>query len=206
MENMSLEDAMLAGQGLPTGADNMGVDPMMEQASSNPYSRENLLMDMQRDPKNADKYMDYYAQMEDIFGTKAEKPMSAEAAKSVSNAQIGLQALGDFEGAVAADPSVLTKRVIPGRGILGGALGAALGTRGADAASQQIIDVIARLRTGAAITNDEAKRFEQFIPQAGDSPQVAQQKLGYLRNQFSMVANRGGGGSPLEEALMQQGA
>lgn len=176
-----------------------------EQDMSSPYSRENLMADLQRDPENAKDYIAYYSSLQEIFSPQSsQKPMSTESAKSVSNAETGLAALGDFEGEINRDPSILTKRNIPGRGLLGGVLGGALGTRGADAAANQIIDVIARLRTGAAITADEAKRFEQFIPTSGDSSGVRQQKLSYLRNQFNMVAQRGqqGGGS-LEDALMQ---
>jgi len=134
----------------------------------------------------------------------AEKPLSAEASKIVSNAKTGIQALDDFEQALQDDPSVAAKRVIPGRGFLGGLVGNALGTNGADAAATQIVDVIARLRTGAAITNSEAKRFETFIPQAFDDPETRAQKINYLRNQFEMVANRtGSAGSDLQSSIAQ---
>lgn len=134
--------------------------------------------------------------------TGVNKPLSAEASKVISNAQTGIQALDDFQRAVEEDTSVLTKRLVPGRGAFGGALGGALGTRGADAAAAQIVDVIARLRTGAAITNDEAKRFETFIPQAGDPQDVRTQKINYLKNQFEMVANRSGSaGTDTQAAL-----
>jgi hypothetical protein len=192
---------------------NANIDVQYQNASqeSSPYSRENLLMDIQRDPENADKYMEYFAMFQELYAPpelEEEKPLSAEAAKTISNANVGLQGIADFERAIQEDPSVLAKRVVPGRNALGGFIGGALGTRGADAAAQQIIDVIARLRTGAAITNDEARRFEQFIPTAADSEEVRQQKLGYLRNQFNAVATRSSaGGTDLESALLaQQGA
>lgn len=194
----TLEDMLMQQSDLSAGQ-------MSQQPEQSPYSRENLLADLQRDPANADKYYEYYTMLQEAFApaASAEKPLSAEASKIVSNAQTGLQALDDFEGAIAQDPSVLAKRVIPGRGALGGIIGGALGTRGADAAAAQIVDVIARLRTGAAITNDEAKRFETFIPQASDPANVRQQKLNYLRNQFQMVASRSNSaGSDLESALM----
>lgn len=224
-QSPSLEDALLnyssegnniATNAMPTNTAMMPSSANMDAqyqnmgAESSPYSRENLMMDIQRDPQNADKYIEYYSMLQEVFQPQVpeQKPLSAEASKVTSNANIGIQALNDFENAISADPSVLSKRIIPGRNALGGALGGVLGTRGADAAAQQIIDVIARLRTGAAITNDEARRFEQFIPTAGDNEQVRAQKLNYLRNQFYAVANRtSGGGSDLESALLaQQGA
>lgn len=223
----SLADAVLGAQGSMSDAtsatsqdistnpmmnDTMGQDyqntgDLSSQENQNPYPRENLMYDIQRDPKHADEYIKLYQQYQEIFPEGGSDPLSAEASKIVSNANIGLQALNDFQGAISQDPSVLSKRIIPGRGLLGGAVGGALGTSGADAAAQQIVDVIARLRTGAAITNDEAKRFEQFIPQAGDPAAVQAQKLNYLRSQFQAVASRTGGssGSSLEDALLQSG-
>ena len=203
----NLEDALMEQS---MYGDQAGLNGMQDQpVSGSPYSKENLMADIQRDPENAKDYIAYYASLDEIFNPQgaAQKPLSTEAAKSVSNAEIGLSALGDFQNEITRDPSVLAKRNIPGRGLLGGVLGNALGTRGADAAAGQIVDVIARLRTGAAITADEAKRFEQFIPTSGDPENVRQQKLNYLRNQFQMVAQRGqqGGGS-LEDALMQYGS
>lgn len=163
------------------------------------YSQENMLADIKRDPKNADTYLGLYKSLADSNTTK---PLSAEAAKIQSNANIGLQAISDFQNAIAQDPSVLSKRVIPGRGLLGGAVAGALGTSSADAAASQIVDVIARLRTGAAITNDEAKRFEAMIPQASDPENVRQQKLNYLASQFQMVAqNTGSAGTDTQAAL-----
>lgn len=206
----TLEDALMQTEGvnqtpwLPDGIPGPLDQVTRQPAQANPYTRENLVADMQRDPANAEKYFEYYSMLQEAFAPAPnEKPLSAEASKIVSNAQTGLQALTDFESAIAQDPTVLAKRTIPGRGALGGLLGGALGTRGADAAANQIVDVIARLRTGAAITNDEAKRFEAFIPQASDPENVRQQKLNYLRNQFQMVASRSNGaGSDLESAIM----
>lgn len=132
-----------------------------------------------------------------------QKPMSAESAKVTSNAQLGLQALSDLEGVIAENPSALRNSVIPGRTVAGGVLGRALGTQELDAAKQQVVDVIARLRTGAAITNDEAARFLQFLPVAADSPEVQAQKLGYLRQQFADILQRTGSASnSLEDALL----
>lgn len=210
--NQSLENSAInptnAPSANPMSSADMQGQYQNEQDMSSPYTRENLMSDIQRDPANSNKYMEYYANLQEIFAApeSKEKPLSAEASKVLSNAQIGLSALDDFESEITRDPSILSKRIIPGRGALGGAVGGVLGTRGADAAAGQIVDVIARLRTGAAITNDEAKRFETFIPQAGDPQNVQRQKLNYLRNQFEMVANRSttGGGTDLESALMQQ--
>lgn len=201
---------------MPTTVQNIpGLSqPNVEMSTgSNPFAPENLQASIQQILANggsiddATKFIGLAKALQEL-GSTGQKPLSAEAAKIVSNAQTGIQALQDFQNAIDADPSVLAKRAIPGRGVAGGLLGGALGTRSADAAAAQIVDIIARLRTGAAITNSEAARFETFIPQAFDPPEVRNQKINYLMQQFQMVAQRGMSSQPgnLEEALMSQGA
>lgn len=211
-------DTMASAAAIPSAV-NMGElsqnDANMSTSNS-PFAPENLESAIQQIVANGgtlddvNKFVGLAGALQKIQATSqgSQKPMSAESAKVVSNAKTGIQALQDLQSAIDEDPSVLAKRTIPGRNLFGGAVGGALGTRGADAAADQIVDVIARLRTGAAITNDEARRFETFIPQAFDPPDVRQQKIDYLLNQFQMVAARGASSQPgsLEEALMSQGA
>lgn len=143
-------------------------------------------------------------------GKKAEKPLSAEAAKVVSNAQAGLEAIDDFEALIAEDPGAFARTGIPGTGTLdnltGGRVGGALGTDVIDAAGDQIIDVIARLRTGAAISQQEETRFKRYIPRPGDSEKARAQKLGYLRRQFQRVADRSGSAGTDTQQLITEGA
>jgi hypothetical protein len=185
--------------------------------SNSPFSPENLQSSVQQiianggSVKDAAEFVSLAEALMNIQGMNqgAKKPMSAESAKVTSNAQLGLQALDDFEGIIGQNPSALRNSVIPGRSVAGGVLGRALGTQELDAARQQVVDVIARLRTGAAITNDEAARFTQFLPVAADSPEVQSQKINYLRQQFADILQRTGGGtmpSTLEDALLAQGA
>jgi len=191
---------------------NMGSLSPQGGEMSNPYGiseqsyLEAIITDIQ---ETGGENMGMLKTLYEQFGPQAQgqKPVSAEAAKTITNAQTGLQALNDFESIVANDPSALQKSVIPGRGVAGGLLGRALGTQSLDASRQQVIDIIARLRTGAAITASEEARFMQFLPVAADTPDVAAQKIGYLRNQFSDLLNRVNGGtqpSTLEDALMSQ--
>jgi hypothetical protein len=174
-----------------------------------PYPRENLLADIQRDPQNTNKYLEYYQTMQEIYAApeSTTKPLSSEAAKTQSNALAGLEAIDDFQNIISSNPSAFQRTLVPGRTAVGGYLGRALGTTGIDASTQQIIDVIARLRTGAAISKEEERRFTQFIPRPGDPENVRAQKLGYLRRQFERVASEVGpssGGSDLESALLAQ--
>jgi len=132
------------------------------------------------------------------------KPMSAEAAKVTSNAQSGLDSLSELEQSLASDPGIQGRSAISSAFNPLGITGNVLGTGGYEANRQNIIDVIARLRTGAAITNDEAKRFGALIPQPADSAQVSAQKIAMLRNQFSDVLNRTGTAGNDTQALLGQ--
>lgn len=140
----------------------------------------------------ADLYDRIYKYEQDAASTGAGEPLSAEASKVISNAQSGLDSLSILEGAINSDPGILGRSAISGTVNPFGITGNLLGTGQFETAKQNVIDVIARLRTGAAITNDEAGRFAKLIPQPADNPAVVQQKLQMLRNQFQQVANRTG--------------
>lgn len=220
-ENSSINpNTMATNMNIPTAVQNIPelsqIDANMSTSTS-PLSPENIQNSVQQilsnggTLKDAQEFVSLAEALMSIqsMGQTKQKPMSAESAKVTSNAQLGLQALDDFENIVSQNPSALRNSVVPGRTLAGGVLGRALGTQELDAARQQIVDVIARLRTGAAITNDEAARFTQFLPVAADSPGVQQQKVNYLRQQFADILGRTGSGTlpgTLEEALMTQGA
>lgn len=168
--------------------------PPAPEADTSPFTAENvqklIIADLANGGKNVANLMKLY----ELFGQKQEstKPLSAEASKVVSNAQSGLDSLATLESILQKDPSAQGKSAISGAFNPLGATGALLGTGGYEQARTNITDVIARLRTGAAITNDEASRFEKLLPQPADSPELVAQKLATLRDQFNMVANRTG--------------
>lgn len=146
------------------------------------------------------KVADYYAAKEKASSTTS-KPLSAEASKVLSNANSGLKSLDQLESMIAKG-GVPKGTLVPGRGLLGGVVGNAAGTAGYDAAARNISDVITRLRTGAALTEAEAAFYNNQLPQAFDSPEVIQQKLGTFRDLFESVANRTGSPSTDLEALL----
>lgn len=156
--------------------------------------------------KDVAEFLSNAKAVSDLTATGSKKPMSAEAAKVASNASLGLTAISDFQKLVQDDPGAFSRSNIPGKGFLddltGGRVSGALGTSGIDAAGDQIVDVIARLRTGAAISKQEEERFKRYIPRSGDTPDAVKQKLGYLSDQFSMVLDRtGASGTDLQSSL-----
>jgi hypothetical protein len=113
--------------------------------------------------------------------TKLNSTQQQQANNSVS----GLQDLQTIASMIQQDPSVLIKDAIPG-----GAIARNLtGTGNYDAAKQNIVDVISRLRSGAAITADEAKRYMGLLPKAGDSQETALSKIQRLNDLLQGFAN-----------------
>lgn len=176
----------LAAQGGAGG--DAGAAGGADAGAGTSMSYDQLLQLVNADPKNADTYLALYKAQPSLNGAAA-KPLSASAATSVSNAETGIRGISDLQSMMQSDPGVVKRTLIPGRGLFGGVLGNAVNTNGFDAARQQVVDVIARLRTGAAISKSEEERFLKFLPQPFDSPTVAQQKLGYLERQFQRVAS-----------------
>lgn len=134
--------------------------------------------------------------------TAATKPLSGELQKRVGSAESGLRSLSTLEEALINDPGAFQRQALPNPL---GITARLTGTSEVRAATDNVIDVIARLRSGAAITDAEAARFARLLPQAGDDLESAQYKLSMVRAELENVLNQAGqgGGDPLQEALMQ---
>jgi hypothetical protein len=173
----------------PQGAD--------DGSAGQQYTLENALADIKRDPKNADDYMKLYQFVSDATATKAPKSLSSTQQTQVNNAMSGLQDLQNIAQIIQHDPSAITKDAIPG-----GSIARRLtGTTDYEASKQNVVDVIARLRSGAVISTEEAKRYMGLLPQAGDTTQSANQKLNRLANLLSSFANPQPTGASLSDAL-----
>jgi hypothetical protein len=207
----SLEDAVMqaGGQQQLTSPDTAPEQPQ------SPYGRENLLADIQRDPQNAQKYIAYYQDLDEIYnpvvkeaGPGYTKPTSQQYAQGMT----GLQSVDQLEQFVGQDPNIVNRAATPGQGlpVVGGLISRSTGTGNYRGAGQNILNSIARINTGANMPESERKFYEQtYLPQPGDTPQTIQQKLSTLRQFFSPIVNyQGGGGDQLEDAVLQaqQGA
>jgi len=168
-------------------------------AQESQYSLEAMQADIMRDPDNADQYAKIYELM-NPQGATAD-PLSATAQKQVATAQSGMDSLATLES-IINEGGVPAGTVVPGRDALGGLGARVLGTASYDAAVNNVADAIIRMRTGAAATEQEMKTFRAQLPQAGDSPEVIQQKLATVRSYLQPLAQPGGGGSTTIEDLM----
>jgi hypothetical protein len=205
--------AMNATNSSTTTIPNAANMPELSQTDANmstdnsPFAPENLQNSIKSilanggTMKDASEFIGLAQALQEMGSSGQAKPLSAESAKVVSNAQSGLQSIDALESAMASDPDVLRKTSIPGRSVLGGALGNVLGTAGYDNLSRNILDVITRLRTGAALTASEEAFYKKQLPQAMDSPEVVQQKLGMFRDLFGSVVQKTGQGGTDQQSL-----
>jgi len=192
----SLEEAMMAQQ------EGGAQDPFAQggqETGGSPYTKENLMADIQSDPKNASKYISYYKSLDDIFGTKEQKGLTGESQKRALTAESGLRSLDTLAQTLNTDPGAFARQALPNPF---GITARLTGTTDVRAATDNVVDVIARLRSGAAITDSEAARFARLLPQPGDSQESARRKLQMVSQELQSFASNPGGGS-LEDALMQ---
>lgn len=110
------------------------------------------------------------------------KPLSPEAQKVKENAESGLRALAKIETMIGEDPSVLVKSALPG----------SLGARQYAAAKNEVMDVITRLRTGAALNLQEQDFYAKQVPGLLDltDKEAISYKIKQLRDLFTGLSTR----------------
>ena len=170
------------------------------QATQNDgITQQQLMAAVAADPKNADTYITLYKLFND---SSTKKPLSAEASRTISNAQAGLANLDTIERQLSADPSLQQRGGISSTFNPFGLTSGALGTGEYENAREQARDVIGRIRTGATLTKEESMAFDKFLPQPGDSQATVKQKLQTLRNQFQFInESTGGAGTDLAQTI-----
>ncbi len=196
-----MTDSMTTANTMPNAISNMDSSYQNGGQMSSPYGEENLMYDIQRDPANADQYLAYYKQFQDIFAPQQQQKLNASQLQQANNANSALGDLSTVFNSVQNDPNVAFKDAIPGGSIARGLTG----TTDYEAAKQNIVDVISRLRSGAAITADEAQRYMGLLPAVGDSQSSAVNKLQRLQSLLSSFANPQAASTSLQDVLTQGG-
>lgn len=174
---------------------------------SSPYSRENLMYDLQRDPANADKYFAYYQQLQEVFAPQGAD-LSAAAQKTLTASANAENALQQMEQTLSAAGGGSGK-------FFGGItnIAGSLGVNDSAAAYNDMVQayvptILQALGKTDAPSETELKGILRSMPQIDDSPGVVQQKLRDLRAQIAVVKQNatrygGGTGGGLEDALLQ---
>jgi hypothetical protein len=175
------------------------LDPVTRQPiQQSPYTRESLLADIQRDPKNMNDYISYYESLQEIFA-----PQQMEDAKPLTQFQ---QERSDLISALG-----MTEQAVEGGSINFGPIGARVeGIKSvfnrADPETLAYKNVVSGLRAaitkaraGASLTAGELKMLQQYTPSDTDSEQVVRSKLASLRQLYGYEQPQGG--LTLQDAL-----
>lgn len=193
----------------PMMTDQVGMGALPSERESNLPDAAQVQQDIQQilasggDMKDAAQYVGLVQALQEMEGSSQQqsKPLSAEASKIVSNANSGLASLSQLE-AMIQNGGVPAGTLLPGRSMFGGLGSALVGTSSYDTAARNIADVITRLRTGAALTEQEEAFYKSQLPQAFDPPETVAQKLSMFRDLFSSVGSRtGSSATDLQAAL-----
>lgn len=191
-----------------TGSD--GMSSPDQQGS--PYSQENLMADIQRDPKNADKYISTYESLDKIFNSQVkETPAYGKpTAQQYSQGTTGENSINQLAQLIGQDPGVVNRNATPGQNLpgVGGVVSRAAGTNTYRATANNILNSIARINTGANMPASEESFYSRtYLPQPGDPPETVAAKLQQLRQFFAPITNYQSAGSSnsLEDALLAQG-
>jgi hypothetical protein len=115
-------------------------------------------------------------------------PSGIDAQKIMKNASSGLRAINKMEEMLRKNPRLLVYAAVPG----------ALGARVFATARKEAADVITRLRTGAALNEDEQTFYSGQMPTALDltEPQNIWDKLDMYRQLFTDLAGQSGNEQP----------
>lgn len=111
------------------------------------------------------------------------KPTAGQA-KDAYNANSGIRAIQKARTLLEKDPNVVWSRKS------GITRFFSPDAQQFDAATREMTDVFTRLRTGAALNNQEIKIYEENKPQPGDSPETMDYKLSILEDLYSSVARK----------------
>lgn len=225
MSNMSLEDMlMMSATGDVT--ENEKTDPFAQQTGGfgqaqnsgfgeqvqSPYSKENLIYDMQRDPQNAKDYIAYYSALDEIFNKvpEGQKPLNSTAAGTIADTETGLKSLDELSQAIGTSSANN-----PGIGFLRSKNPFDTNAQNLQASIATSKQIVGKALEGGVLRKEDEYKYAKILPTLNDTDAVAQHKIRALKNLIgqrlaeykSGIGTGSGGVDSLEDALMvQQGA
>lgn len=175
----SLTDALMQAQG--------GSADQSQSQSQSPYSQDDLQYDIQRDPQNAEKYIEYYQNLDKIYNPTTTSTTNKPTAQQYGLANSGVQSLQELANMIQTNPDIISKNATPGQGLplVGSLISNSAGASGYHSLADNVLQAIIHLQTGATATKEETTAARGQLPQPGDSDAVRQQKLQTLLSDFS---------------------
>lgn len=178
--------SLLGGMGIGSP---MAEQP--EQSSGTTYGRDQLFADLNRDPKNADKYMSLYSMLakEDAAsGKSSTKKTESQRARDEAQA-LTEKAIQQFQGG-SIETGPISTRIEKAKAFF-------------NKGDQETLDfnttisslqaAIAKARAGTSFTPNEQRLLNQYAPKVGDSGQILQTKLMALQDIYAQAAQREAG-------------
>lgn len=183
------------------------------QQSQSPYSIENLQSDLQRDPTNSSKYIDYYNSLDKIYNPTPKTPTSQFSKPSTQQYSLASSALDSIQKVadmIQQSPNVVNKdseTLGQGLPLVGGLISHAAGTSDYHTQIGNIAQAILHLQTGAAFSDSEKRAVQSNLPREGDSAQTIQNKLNTLAGFLTpfLGTQTQSSGNDLTSALQQAG-
>jgi len=185
-----------------------GFDQMGGQQSQNPYPQENLLFDLQRDPANAQAYIQQFQQLQEIFAPAQQgTELSQTALTQINSLDNSLLNLDFVERVFQENQGAFD----PIRGRLASLNPYDDTANKINQASLVAAQNIGRALEGGKLTDNDIARYQRALPNINDTPDQAQNKINELRrlvtlqkqNYVGLQGQFGGGGNTLQDALMQ---
>lgn len=122
-------------------------------------------------------------------GLDIPRALSAKEKDAGNSSISGLGALDKMDALLAADPNLPYKESLNPSGLLGAPARSLVPNLSEySAAKREAVDVVTRIRTGAALNKEEEKFYPQQVAQSGDSPEVVKAKHNQLRAFYLGVA------------------
>jgi len=171
-----------SGQQQDSGMAGLGGN---QQPQGSPYSRDNLMADIQRDPKNAKQYISYYKELDGIFAaTKEEGALNAQSKSSLATSANGIGTLNQLEQLFASTGG--------GSGKVGGLLANTLSKVGAndnvasynDLSASASTQIAKAINGGGQVSDADAAVIIRALPRTTDSPAVARAKFAALKERL----------------------
>lgn len=177
----------------------------MSMGEQIPYSRENLMYDIQRDPKNRDKYINYYKDIQEIFAAPETKGLNSTAAGTVTDLQNGISNIRQLSDDFAAS------------GVNNPGIGWARSKNPFDTDAQTLQANIARVKQvigkaleGGVLRKEDEIKYAKILPTLNDTDAVAQNKIQAIADDldrklylYQQNLGTGNGGVVADQSLMQ---
>lgn len=190
-----------------------GLSGQGENNPASQYTMDNVIKDIQGDmQRTGGQNMDKYMKLFQFLNPKPAKKTSEFGKVSAQQhglAKSGTEALATLSQMLDQSPDILNKTAIPGQDLplIGGLISNLAGTGEYQATSSNVLDALARARTGAAMTSQEEAFYKRLLPRAGDSEGTKQRKLSQLYQDFQpFMGSQNNQGTSAEDILALLGA